>query len=139
MPFEIRRIMFNYEEVQEAINTYGQKYNMSFPNGKLVKVTDSNPKDYVFNPLKKFRENHDEKATPLVFSFFVDVTAEHKYINLNEDFIIQALVEYCLDHNIIMPRNHYKSLDVIEFMVALELTDKENVQNAKTQSLSFEE
>ena len=139
MPFETRRIMFNYDEVHSAIITYGQKYNMNFPEGKLTKVTDANPKEYAFNPMKKFRDGEHEKSLPLIFSFFMSETGDHKYINLNKDFVQGALVDYCIEHKIMLPKDHYKSIDVIEFHVALDLTDQKPSEAKTSLSLSFDE
>lgn len=140
MPFETRRVMFNYEELQEAISIYGQKYNMSFPDGKLAKVTDSSPKEYAFNPMQKFRITEGEKATPLIFSFFIPSTNEHKYINLTRDFVVESMVDYCINHKIMLPKNHHKAVEVIEFLVALDLTDRsQEIVTKPAASLSFDE
>ena len=137
MPFETRRIMFNYDEVLQALHAFGSKYNMSFPEGKIAKVTDANPKEYAFNPLKKFRET---EALPLIVTFFQE-GSEHKYITLTSEFILGALVEYCLDNKIMLPKSAQKQIEVIEFHIALEVADKDPGA-AKTKSganLAFEE
>jgi hypothetical protein len=139
MPFETRRIMFNYAELKEALLVYGQKYNMSFPDGEIIKVTDSNPKEYAFNRINKFRESGPDKSLPLIVTFILPVNSEHKYINLPTDFIVGALVEYCLDHKIMMRRDSFKMVEVIEFGIVLEMTDKPNEENIKNISLSFDE
>lgn len=137
MPFETRRIMFNYEETHEAITSFGSKYNMSFPEGRVVKITDSNPKEYAFNPLKKFRDND---AMPIIVSFAQD-GEPHKYVTLTSEFILGALVEYCLNHKIVLPKSAHKEIEVIEFHVALEVGDKD-VNSSSTQTgskLSFDD
>ena len=137
MPYETRRIMFNYDEVLQAILGFGTKYNMSFPEGKIAKITDANPKEYAFNPLKKFRES---EALPIIISFYQE-GAEHKYVTLTSEFILGALVEYCLDHKIMLPRTAHKEIEVIEFHIALEVGDKDpNATKTQTgTSLSFDE
>jgi hypothetical protein len=137
MPFETRRIMFNYDEILQAILTFGSKYNMSFPEGKIAKITDANPKEYAFNPLKKFRDN---EALPIIISFFQE-GADHKYVTLTAEFILSALVEYCLDHKIMLPKSAHKEIEVIEFHVALEVGDRDaHTTKTKTGSgLSFDE
>jgi hypothetical protein len=139
MPFETRRIMFNYAELKEALFSYGKKYNMSFPEGEIIKVSDSNPKEYAFNPLNKFREGGSEKSLPFIVSFILPTNNEYKYINLPTDFMIGALVEYCLDHKIMMRRDSFKMVEIIEFGIVLEMTDKLNEENIKNISLSFDE
>ena len=137
MPFETRRIMFNYDETLQALLAYGSKYNMSFPEGKIAKVTDANPKEYAFNPLKKFREGD---ALPIIVSFFQE-GHEHKYVTLTTEFILGALVEYCLNNKIMLPKSAHKEIEVIEFHIALEVADKDpNAQKSMTgANLAFEE
>ncbi len=139
MPFETRRIIFNYTELKEAVISYGKKYNMAFPNGEIGKVTDSNPKDYSFNPLKKFRDTAQNIDSNFIITFILPVTSEHKYINLPNEFMVGALVEYCLDHKIILPRDVLKIVDVIEFGITLEMTNKPHEETEKKLSLSFDE
>lgn len=128
MAIEIRRLIFNHNEAIEAIKTYGAKNGITFPNGKIVRVKFAGTAEYEINNLKQMKSevqsayNVKEDARAAIVTIFSEDTLEQKYFNLTANFISIALIEYCILHKIMLPRDAEKSLDMTDFNICLDIS-----------------
>lgn len=127
MPTEVRRIVFSHSESTTAILAYGERYNMTFPNGRIIRAAYTGAAEYDAHSMRQFQSplhsqyNVEKKPRAVIITFFDEKTLEHKFINLTADFISGALIDYCLNHKIIIPKTALKSLDVTEFNLCLDI------------------
>ncbi len=145
MAHELRRIVFSHNESTDALINYGKKFNMAFPSGKIIKASFGGNSEYEFHSMKKHENpvqqqyNIEQKPRSVIVTFFDANTLEHKYFNLTADFISSALIEYCIEHKIILPKKARKSLDISEFNIVLDVaTDMPKSQTAGSE-LSLED
>jgi hypothetical protein len=128
MPKELRRIVFSHPESTQALVTYGQKFNMTFPAGNIIKANFAGSSEYEFHSMKQqthplhHQYNVEQKPRSIIITFFDPQTLEHKYFNLTADFISAALIEYCISNKIILPKAAKKSIDVSEFNIVLDVS-----------------
>ncbi len=127
MPSEVRRIVFTHQESTSAILSYGERYNMTFPNGRIIRAAFTGTAEYDANSMRNFQSplntqyNVEKKSRAVIVTFFDEKTLEHKFVNLTTDFISGALIDYCLNHKIIIPKTALKTLDVTEFNLCLDI------------------
>jgi len=128
MPKEVRRIVFPHSESTIALSDYGKKFDMVFPNGNIIKATFAGLSEYELhsmklheNPLQQ-QYNIEQKPRAVIVTYFDAKTLEHKYFNLTADFISSALIEYCINHKIMLPKLALKSLDISEFNIVLDVS-----------------
>ena len=127
MPTEIRRIVFLHTESTAAIIAYGQRFNMSFPQGKIIRASFTNKVDYESLNSQQFQSptnnqyNVEQKPRAVIITFFDEKSLEHKFVNLTSDFISGALIEYCVNNKIMIPKTSRKSLDITEFNLCLDI------------------
>jgi hypothetical protein len=128
MPIEIRRIVFTHNESTRAIHDYGKKFNMSFPEGKVVKAEISGRTDYEFQTAKQFRTivgkndvQKDNNNSTIIITFYDEQTMERRFYNLTSQFLTMALVEYCMNNGIILPKNAQKKADMAEMNLCLDV------------------
>ncbi len=145
MPREIRRIIFTQDEATEALSNYGNKFNMTFPSGKVIKVNFGASTEYDQHPMKSFQStlhrqyNIEQKPRATIVTFFDSTTLEHKYFNLTADFISSALIEYCIEHKIMLPKAARKTLDIAEFNLVLDIMPEQNDPRPGGAELSLED
>ncbi len=127
MAIEIRRLIFSYPEAMEAIKDYAQKNEIALPAGKIVKTQLAGNAEYEINPLKQIKSSiqsdYNVKDSPrsVILTLFSDETLEQRYLNLTANFISTALIEYCIKHKIILPKDVEKSLDFSDFSICLDI------------------
>ena len=127
MAIEIRRLIFTYPEAMSAINDYAQKNDISFPKGKIVRAQYAGNAEYEINPLKQLKSevqadyNIKDNPRSAILTIFSSETLEQKYLNLTANFISIALIEYCIKHKIMLPKDSEKSLDFSDFSVCLDI------------------
>lgn len=127
MATEIRRLVFSHAETTKAIKNFGQKFRMNFPEGKIIRVRFAGSFDHEFHTMKQFKTplhgtyNIEENTRPVTITFFDEDTFEQKFFNLAADFISGALIEYCIQNRIMMPKHAKKSLALTDFNVCLDV------------------
>lgn len=145
MPREVRRLVFTHAESTKAIVNYSQQFDMSFPQGRIIKAQYTGSAEYEFHTMKSFKSNiHDkynvkENAKSIIITFFDETTFEHKFYNLTADFLSAALIEYCIDKNIMMPKEAQKTLDLTEFNICLDINYEKSAEGESLSNLEFEE
>lgn len=128
MPKEVRRIVFMHSESTIALADYGKKFDMTFPNGNIIKATFAGHSEYELHSMKQHQNplqqqyNIEQKARAVIITYFDSKTLEHKYFNLTADFISSALIEYCIANKIMLPKQAKKSLDISEFSIVLDVS-----------------
>lgn len=144
MPKEVRRLVFSHAESTHAILEYGQKFNMSFPKGKIIRAKFAGTAEYEFHTMKDFKSpvhrtyNVQKRESSVIVTFFDEETFEHKYFNLTADFIATALIEFCLQNKVMLPRSSSKELDLTEFNICLDIKF-ENRTSADAPPLSLDD
>jgi hypothetical protein len=127
MPKEVRRLVFTHPESTQAVVDYGQKFNMIFPKGRIIRAKFAGDAEFEFHTMRDFKSpvhrtyNVQEKRSAVIITFFDETTFEHKYFNLTADFVSAALVEFCLHHKIMLPKMAAKQLDITEFNICLDV------------------
>ena len=128
MPSEIRRMVFFHGELADALRDFGQKYDVEFPNGKVIKASLASKAEYELHtqnalpamPLAK-EYNVKQLSNSIIVTFFDEASFAHKYFNLASDFISAALIHYCIQHKIPIPKAGRKKLDVTEFNICMDI------------------
>ncbi len=127
MPSEIRRLVFYYSELSEALVNQAPEYGVKFPKGKITKAkiaggidNEIHTQKFQTNELsKEYNLNDDPKA--IIVTFFNEDTFEHKYFSLSSEFVSSALIKYCIDRSIPLPRAGKKKIDITEFNICLDI------------------
>lgn len=128
MAIEIRRLIFTHNEAIEAIKTYAAKNGINFPSGKIVRAQFAGNAEYEINSLKQIKSdvagtyNVKESPRAVILTIFSEETLEQKYFNLTANFISIALIEYCIKHKIMLPKDAEKSLDLTDFNICLDIS-----------------
>lgn len=128
MAIEIRRLIFTHTEAMDAIKTYAAQNGINLPNGKIVRAQFAGSAEYEINNLKQMKSdmqgayNVKENPRAIILTIFSEDTLEQKYFNLTADFISIALIEYCIKHKIMLPKDAEKSLDLTDFNICLDIS-----------------
>jgi len=128
MATEIRRLIFTHNEAIDAIRTYASKNGINLPHGKIVRANFAGSAEYEINNLKQIDSetqrtyNIKENPRAVILTIFSEETLEQKYFNLTSNFISIALIEYCLKHKIMLPKDAEKSLDLTDFNICLDIS-----------------
>ncbi len=128
MATEIRRLIFSHSESTAAIKSYGNKNNVSFPEGKIIRARFTGTAEYEFHSMKGMKSSiqgeYNVKDSPraITLTFFDEKTLEQKFYNMTADFVSSALIEYCVENKIMMPKKAEKTLDVTEFNICLDIS-----------------
>ena len=128
MAIEIRRLIFNHNEAIEAIKAYGAKNSINFPNGKIIRAKFAGLAEYEITAFKQVKSeaqnDYNVKDDPraVILTLFSEETLEQKYFNLTANFISIALIEYCMSHKIMLPKDAQKSLDMTDFNICLDIS-----------------
>lgn len=127
MAIEIRRLIFTYPEAMAAIADFADKNDIKFPSGRIVRAQYAGSDEYEINPLKQIKselqKDYNIKDSPrsVILTVFSDETLEQKYLNLAANFVSVALIEYCIKHKIMLPKDAEKSLDFSDFSICLDI------------------
>ena len=84
MPQEIRRLVFSYAEVTDAIINYGKKYDIRFPVGQVTNVKFAKESDIALQSAKEVKSslnrtyNVQQKRQSVILSLFDSKTLEQK-------------------------------------------------------------
>ena len=128
MATEIRRLIFTHNEAIEAIKAYATQNGITFPSGKIVRAQFAGSAEYEINSLKQIKSdvqksyNVKENPRAVILTIFSSETLEQKYFNLTANFISIALIEYCIKHKIMLPKDAEKSLDLTDFNICLDIS-----------------
>lgn len=139
---EIRRILFSYQEITEALASYGKKTEIAVPDGVINKVifgsaTDTNNVKLTIDVKQVY--NIEPQPRSVIATYFNKETLAHKYLNLPADFISAALVEYCFDNKILLPKTARKQFDITDFRVILDVTSEDDTEADHKVELSLED
>lgn len=146
MATEIRRLVFSHAESTRALEVFGKKYDMSFPEGKIIRAKFAGNAEYEFHSMKQFKStihrdyNVEGRPSSVIVTYFDEKTLEHKFFNLTADFVSGALIEYCIANKIMLPKGAKKALDVTEFNICLDINyDNETEESKASGLLSMED
>lgn len=127
MPEEVRRIMFNFSEVTKALRDYTQNHDVWLPEGSVARVRRGKKAQHELQTMRghteKVQRDHNvsDASDDIMISFFDEVSLEHAYANLSKAFIAAALIEYCISHKILLPKEAQKSIEVEELHVCMDI------------------
>lgn len=139
---EVRRILFSYAEITDALLSYGKKIEIAVPEGMINKVifgSATETKDIKMLIDVKQVYNIEPQPRSVVATYFNKDTMAHKYLNLPADFMSAALVEYCFDHKILLPKTARKQFDISDLTVVLDIMSDIETGKSPGESLSLEE
>jgi hypothetical protein len=104
MPTELRQLIFSRDELAEAIANYNGAATNGVPAGRIMfcKVTQNSG---IFVTVKIVPEGETEVHT----------------VHLDKNTVGAALMKYCLDKNIPMPKKASKTLQAIGDNIAMSL------------------
>lgn len=143
MATEVRRLVFSHAESTKALHDFGKAYNMTFPEGKVIRCVFAGTAEYEFHSMKQFKSsvatdyNIEGKEKAVIVTFFDEKTLEHKFFNLTADFVSGALIEYCINNKIMMPKAAKKNVDVTEFNICLDIHLDNLTSESQTGALSM--
>ena len=107
MPTEIRRLVFSNDELVEALQAYSETSNEKIPEGKVRTCTVV-----------------DDRKTAVTLEIENRFTQEVYQVNLRHEFVGAALLGFCFDTGIPVPRDSEKSLQVSGDNIALAIVRK---------------
>lgn len=146
MATEIRRLIFSHSESTAAVKEYGNKNNVQFPDGKIIRARFTGSAEYEFHSMKDVKSviqgDYNVKDNPraVTLTFFDEKTLEQKFYNLTADFVSSALIEYCIANKIMMAKRAEKRLDVTEFNICLDISmESVTSGDAPNQGLALED
>lgn len=141
MATEIRRLVFSHAESTRALEVFGKKYDMYFPEGKIIRAKFAGNAEYEFHSMKQFKSsihrdyNVEGRPSSVIVTYFDEKTLEHKFFNLTADFVSGALIEYCISNKIMLPKGAKKALDVTEFNICLDINYDNETEESKASGL----
>lgn len=145
MASEIRRLVFSHSESTKALQVFGEKYDVAFPEGKIIRAKFAGTAEYEFHSMKQFKSaihrdyNVEGKPSSVIVTYFDEKTFEHKFFNLTADFVSGALIEYCIRNKIMLPKAAKKSLDITEFNICLDINFDNETEESKTTTLTMDD
>jgi hypothetical protein len=102
MPSELRQVLFPKPELQSAIRKYARTIRHRLPPGEIVECkVEGGTDSFVALRLKD------------------EITGEEDSVSFNEAFVGAALLRFCMDLHIPVPRKGEKALKVVNGDVAL--------------------
>lgn len=102
MPTELRRLIFSREELVKAISNFREVSGNGIPAGNIVYC--------------QIMRNSDLSVS---VKFLPEGESQFQSEQLGVDIIGPALMKYCLDHKIPLPRNSEKAIEVIGENIAM--------------------
>ncbi len=127
---EVRRLIFSNTESTSAIKEYGKRNGVSFSEGTVIRAQFTGPVEYGFQTMKGMTShilgdyNINQLPQAITLTFFDEKTMEQKYFTTTADFISSALIEYCLENKIMLPKEAGKDLDIAEFNICLNIKNR---------------
>ena len=102
---EIRKLVFPQDDLLKAVTLHSAKGPMGLPEGDITAV------------------KVDDSTTP-----GATVKIRGESVALDGEFLLAAMVRYCIDSTIPMPRKAEKSLDLVDGQLALNIFISETVK-----------
>lgn len=127
MPTEIRRLAFTHRESTQALVDYAARFDLSFPTGKIIRAKFADTSEFRNKNVKRFKTdlqeeyNVEDSSSSIIVTFFDEGSFEHKFYSISTDFVISALIEFCLAHKILLPRKAKKKLGMADFNICLDI------------------
>lgn len=106
MPTELRKLVFSKQELEAAIIAHNRSAAEKLPSGPVTKCEVQKPDDVI----KVALEVTDQR------------TGETHKIDLNSAYLAAALLRFCIEKKIPLPRDSSKSLQVVGDSLALNVT-----------------
>jgi len=97
MPREFRRMTFSYEELPEALNSCGSKVSKKLSKGSITSVVSKMIDGSFFYS----------------FQLFDAPSAKESHVDIPEHDVTKALVSYCLERGIPLPRALNKTVRIV--------------------------
>ena len=105
MPAELRRILFSRDELREALaGYYGGASGRPWPAGEIRSVRAHAPSDAM-----------------LSLEIGDGVAGRVYQVDLDAEWVAAALIRFCVDRRIVLPRRAQKSLEILGDTVSLEI------------------
>ena len=108
MPTELRRVVFPNQELRQALREYESHGKEAVPDGEIVAVS------ILEKPAETVRVTVLDTAQNATFT--ADFTAS---------YIAAALIRFCIEHKVPIPRNSRKSLRLMGDNLALDIVVRE--------------
>ena len=105
MPIEMRTIIFDRDELTEALSMHGRDDSEAIPPGKIIFC----------------RVDQDPDFTVTV-KFVRNGSSEIESVSVQPESVGSALVQYCMNRSIPIPRNVARSLQSLGENVAMHLS-----------------
>lgn len=145
MPKEIRRILFSFPESTQALKDYAHKHEVSLPEGRIARVrlkkTASHNIHTMHSHAKQIlrEQNINDTGEDIIITLFNESSLEHDYVNISKAFIAAALIEYCINHKIMLPKEAQKSIELEELHICMDITFSTPSESEGQAILSLEE
>lgn len=107
MQTEIRRLVFSTDELVEALYAYSESSSEKIPEGNVISC-----------------KAVDDDKTAVALEIENRPTQESYHVNLRHEFVGAALLGYCFDKKIPVPRDSEKSLQISGDNIALAIVRK---------------
>jgi hypothetical protein len=144
MPNEIRRLLFDFSEATEALQSYAQNHDVWMPAGKISRIRLGTRGKHEFHTMRghadKVQRDHNvnNPSDDIVISFFDEASLEHSYVNLSKAFVAAALIDFCINNKILLPKEAGKNIDIDELHLCMDIHFNNPSDNASP-ILSLEE
>ncbi len=102
MPMELRKLFFQAGELQAAAVSHCLRSRMTLPDANITGV-----------------ETQDNADAMLILRFSPDNPADRDQVVLNQDEVAAALIRYCKDNQIPLPRRGQKALSAEDGGISL--------------------
>ena len=106
MPTELRRLVFSKQELVEAIDSHNRNAAEKLPPGSVASCEVRKEEDNISAAI----EITDQQS------------GETQQVELNAAYLGAALLRFCIDKKIPLPRQSAKSLQVVGDNIALNIT-----------------
>jgi hypothetical protein len=108
MPTEFRRVVFPNQELRQALSEYEAQGNEPVPAGEVVAVAIL------------------DKPAEMVRITLLDTTQNATFTaDFPASYIAAALIHFCIEHKVPIPRNSRKSLRLMGDNLALDIVVRE--------------
>lgn len=127
MPKEIRRLAFSHDETGIAVREHCKKNDQDFPEGSILHVRFASKEEEElsaedFNNDKVFQTyNVSSSKNQVIFTVKEENKKDNDYAKLSADFVVAALIDYCVANKIMLPKTGSKNLDITGFHVCMDI------------------
>ncbi len=105
MPTELRRLLFTRDELAEALADYARATGRAWPAGKIRSVRPDAPFDGSL--VLRLRDGA--------------AGGSHRTVKLEPEWVAAALIRFCAERGVVLPRRAQKSLELVGDAVSLNI------------------